>query len=480
MNNSRFFFVILTIGAAIGIGNIFIYPYFQFNFSAAFFIPYLIALVVLGIPLLVLEFSIGQHFNKNVVDLFASVRKWFSSIGWLMVINSFILMSIYAVVLAWHIIYFLVSFGLQWKNDAKNYFFNNLLQASDGFRNFLQFSLPLFIALIIAWLIIFFFIRKGYESVKKCFLATLPIAAVLLLLFLLYTLSLENALNGVYSLLEVNFSDLMSINLWFSAFSIAVLSLGISFGIMSVFARKSEKGFVIGNSFIVAIFEFITSIAFAFILFSIFGFLSLSQNIGFDNLVFSDYGSLLVILTQALPFFYKPTLLSMMFFGFLGLFFVLGASALAYSIVHVIVHKFNAKHVHASILVAGFGFLFGLLFIISPGFYIMNIAVHFIYYNILIALLLEILAIGWFSNSEKIIGHINQYSKIKMGRVIIFMIKYIAPLILLLLLAFQLRTDLFAAYNSYPLWAILIFGLGIVALPLIVSFLLPQKIFDRR
>ena len=480
MNNSRFFFVILAIGAALGIGNIFIYPYFSFNFSGIFFIPYLIALVALGVPLLVLEFSIGQYFSKNVVDLFASVRKWFSSIGWLMVINSFIITSIYAVVIAWHIIYVFVSFGLQWKNSPKNYFFNNVLQASDGFRNFFQLSLPLFIALILAWLIIFLYIRRGYESMKKWFLFTLPLAAILLLLFLFYTLSLEKALNGIYSLLALNFSDLMSIDLWFSAFSIAVLSLGVSFGMMIIFASKSGKGFVVGNSFIVVIFELLVGIAFAFILFSIFGFLSFVQNTGFDNLVFSDYGSLLVILTQALPFFYKPTLLSLLFFVFLGIFFVLGASALAYSIVHVLVHKFNAKHAHASILVAGFGFLSGLLFVIRPGFYIMNIMVHFIYYNIIIALLLEVLAIGWFFNSEKIIWHINQYSKIKIGRVVIFMIRYITPLILLLVLVLRLKTDLFVVYNNYPLWIILTFGVGIVVVPLVVAFLLPQRILDRR
>ena len=98
-NNSRFYFVLLSVSAAIGIGNILLYPYFSFKLTGLFFIPYLIALLVLGTPLLMLEFSIGQHFNKNIVDLFASVRKWFSSIGWLMVFNAFIVMSFYSVML---------------------------------------------------------------------------------------------------------------------------------------------------------------------------------------------------------------------------------------------------------------------------------------------------------------------------------------------------------------------------------------------
>src|SRR3989344_1745494 len=167
MNNSRFFFVIISVGAALGIGNLFIYPYFSFNFSGTFFIPYLIALIVLGFPLLVLEFSIGQHFNKNVVDLFASVRKWFSSIGWLMIFNAFIMMSYYAVALSWHIIYLFTSFGLQWKNNAGLYFFSNVIQVSKGFSGFTQFSLPVFIALIAAWIVIFFYIKEGFERMKR-------------------------------------------------------------------------------------------------------------------------------------------------------------------------------------------------------------------------------------------------------------------------------------------------------------------------
>ena len=99
-NNSRFFFVLLGVGAALGIGSVWLYPYLSFRLTGLFFIPYFIALIVLGMPLLMLEFSIGQHFNRNVVDLFASVRKWFSSIGWLMIFNAFIMMSYYAVALS--------------------------------------------------------------------------------------------------------------------------------------------------------------------------------------------------------------------------------------------------------------------------------------------------------------------------------------------------------------------------------------------
>ncbi|MBI2652371.1 hypothetical protein HYX00_02795 [Candidatus Woesearchaeota archaeon] len=478
-NNSRLFFVLFSLAAAIGISNIWLYPYFSYKFTGWFFIPYLIALFVLGVPLLMLEFSISQYFNKNVVDLFSSIRKWFSGIGWFMIFNAFVVMGFYAVVLSWHIIYLFVSFGLQWKNDAKGYFFNNALQVSDGFRNFTQFSLPVFIALILAWVLIFFYIKNGFESMKKAFLVTFPIFIILMFLFLLYSLTFDNALAGVYSFLKPSFKGLLDLNVWINSFSLTVLSLGLSLGVMHAIARKN-KGFIVGASSIVVIFEILISIAIGFIVFSTLGFLSLTQGISLDKLVFSDFDSAFTILVQALPFFYKPTLLSILFFIFLSIFFIFGASALAYSISHVFVHKFKTKHINAAIIVAGFGFLFGLLFIIKPGFYIMDIVGHFVYYNILIAVLLEVIAVGWFFEAEKISDYINQYSILKMGMLWRFIVRYLIPLIVLSLLFVQLKSDFLLNYNNYPRIYVLIFGVGTVVIPLIAAFLMPQKLLDRR
>ena len=478
-NNSRFFFVLLSVSAVIGLGSIWLYPYSSFKLGGLFFIPYLIALILLGVPLLILEFSIGQYFNKNVVDLFASIRKWFSSIGWLMIFNAFIVMSYYAVALSWHIIYLFTSFGLQWKNGAELYFFGNVIQVSKGFNGFTQFSLPVFIALITAWVVIFFYIKKGFESMKKGFLMTFPVFIILMLFFLLYSLTLDNALNGVYSFLKPRFGSLFNSEIWIASFSLAVASLGLSFGVMHAFARKC-KGFAAENSMIIAVFELMAGFITGFIMFAILGFLSVKSGIGVDKLASHDISFSFTVLPQALPFFYKPTLLSILFFMLLSIFFIFGAASLAYSISHVLVHKFKTKHRNAAVFVSGFGFLLGLLFIIKPGFYIMDIASHFVYYNILIAILLETVAIGWFFESEKISSYINQNSILKVGALWGFLIRYLIPLILALLLFFQIKSDISANYNNYPLGALLVFGVSIVIVPIIIAFLMPRRILDRR
>jgi neurotransmitter:Na+ symporter, NSS family len=478
-NNSRFFFVLLAVGSAIGIGNIFLYPYFKFNFSIMFFIPYVLALVLVGIPLLMMEFSSGQYFGRNVVDMFASIRKWFSGIGWLMIINSFIFMGAFAVALSWHIIYVLVSFGLQWKDNPRTYFFKNVLQSSNGFENFAGLSLPVLIALIIAWVIVFFCIKNGRESIKKSFIFIVPAGLALLMLFFLYSLSLDNAISGVYSFIKADFSELLSLNLWISAFSLAVLSLGVAFGIMHSLGDKTKKRFVISNSFIVILSKTAIAMAFALMMFAIFGFLK-GKGLIAETFDLSNYGDIIITFSQALPFFFKPTILSIMFFTLLSLFLLLAVCALAYSAANVVAHKFNTTRLNASILACSAGFMIGLVFIIKPGFYIMDIAVHFVFYNIMAALLLETLALGWFFNSEKLSSFIDRHSSLKLGGLWRFFIRYIIPPVLIALIAFQLQADIFSRYHGYPPWAILSIGWGIVAIPLIISFLMPHRILDRR
>ena len=479
-NNSRFFFVALSISAALGLGDVWLFPYLSNKNSGLFVIPYLVALIVAGVPLLLLEFSIGQYFNKNVIDLFSSIKKWFSGIGWLMIINAFIVMSFSAVVLSWYIVYFFVSFGLQWKGDANAYFFNNVIQISNGFRNFSRLSLPLFIGLIIAWVLIFVFIKNGYESIRKWFPATLLLFVVLMLFFFVRFLNLNNALTGIYAFIKPNLKSLYDFRTWKSAFSLAILTLGLSFGIMPAIARKGNKGFMFGNSLLIIAFKLLTGIAMGFILFAILGFMSAEKTVSLDRLVFTGYSPVFTVLAQSLPLFPNPTLLSLMFFIFLGIIFMLGVSSLAYSILHVIVHKFNTKHRNAAILISGFGFLGGLLFIIRPGFYILDIVSHFVYYNIIIAILLEVLAVGWFFDSEKISDYINHYSVLKIGEAWRFAIRYIIPPILLLLLFIQIKSDIALNYKNFQWYYLLVFGIGTAVIPVIVAFLLPQKLLDRK
>ena len=73
---TRLTFLFAAVTSAIGLGNVWRFPYLTYKYGGgAFLLPYLIALIVAGIPLLILEFALGQKLQKGAVDAFASIKE---------------------------------------------------------------------------------------------------------------------------------------------------------------------------------------------------------------------------------------------------------------------------------------------------------------------------------------------------------------------------------------------------------------------
>ena len=163
---SRTAFIYAAIGSAVGLGNIWRYPFLAEKFGGgAFLIPFLIALFVAGIPLLILEFALGQKIQKGAVDSLASIKKKLSGLGWWALFTAFIVISYYVVIMAWSLIYLSVSFGTQWSEDPETYFFSNVLQLSESVDSIGGIVPAIFIALLICW--IFIYHHTSFLTVQK-------------------------------------------------------------------------------------------------------------------------------------------------------------------------------------------------------------------------------------------------------------------------------------------------------------------------
>jgi NSS family neurotransmitter:Na+ symporter len=100
--SSRAGFVLASIGAAVGIGNIWRFPYMVgTNGGGAFLIPYLIAVAFLGLPLMIAELALGRHFGTSVVPAFAAMGKRVRCLGLVLVFILTMILAYYLVVTGW-------------------------------------------------------------------------------------------------------------------------------------------------------------------------------------------------------------------------------------------------------------------------------------------------------------------------------------------------------------------------------------------
>lgn len=136
--NKQVAFYFAAIGAAVGFGNVWRFPALAASYGGgAFFIPYLMALFLIGIPLLILEVSLGQYYQTGDVGVFGSFHRRWRGVGVSSVSCAYMVVTYYSVLIAWVIRAFFDSFGSSdpWAEegttggDAAGYFINSIIGA---------------------------------------------------------------------------------------------------------------------------------------------------------------------------------------------------------------------------------------------------------------------------------------------------------------------------------------------------------------
>ncbi len=152
--SKEIYFVLAAVGAAVGLGNLWRFPYMAYeNGGGAFFIPYIICLLFVGFPLIFLETFLGKWGKGSVANAFYKTNKTWTWIGWWALINSLVIVFYYAVVLSFAVQYVVYSFTEQWGQDSSSFFVNNILHLSDNPFDFGNFNFVTVIALLFVWII---------------------------------------------------------------------------------------------------------------------------------------------------------------------------------------------------------------------------------------------------------------------------------------------------------------------------------------
>lgn len=472
--DSRLVFILAAVGSAIGLGNVWRFPYLTYEFGGgAFLIPYLIALFVLGIPLLILEFGLGQKFQKGAIGSFKAIDKRLGSIGFIAVAAGFIVITYYAVVMAWSLVYLLGSFQdpLPWSSGSSEFFFGNVLQITDSVGDFGSVSVGLIIALLVVWVSIFFCVFKGVRSVGKVVLITMPLPALLLLILLVRALTLEGAMQGISFYVTPDFNALLDPEVWLAAATQIFFTLSVAFGIMIAYASYNKKHQSITKSaFIVALINSGFSLIAGFVVFGVLGHMAAVQNVPIDEVVKSGPSLAFVVFPEAISLLPLASFFSVLFFLMLFTLGIDSAFSLVEAVNTVVSDKFRkmAAHVVAFIVCVA-GFVAGLIFAAGSGLYFLDIVDHFVTnYSLAIVGIMSCIAVGWMYGADNMREFINSVSEMKLGVWWNHAIRWVIPLSLGTLFLIQLYRDIITPYEGYPAWALSV-GWLTVLIPLAIG-----------
>ena len=160
--SSRTGFILAAVGSAIGLGNIWRFPYMVYeNGGGAFLIPYFVAMLAAGIPFIILEFGLGHRFRGSAPKIFASISRRMEWLGWWQVLVAAVISTYYVVVISWAVNYFLLSFSLGWGDAPKDFFFGSFLGLTDSPLTMGGVNLPVFWGVVGAWLVTYVAVFTG-------------------------------------------------------------------------------------------------------------------------------------------------------------------------------------------------------------------------------------------------------------------------------------------------------------------------------
>lgn len=253
--SSKTVFILAAIGSAVGLGNVWRFPYLAGKYGGgAFLMPYLVALLVVGIPLLMLEFAIGQKMQQGAIGAFKKMHPRFQGFGLAAVISGFIIIAYYAVVMAWTLIYFLAAFRVSWSENAEQYFFESVLHLSEGISTVGAINFPILLALAAVWMMIYFCIWRGPQSAGQVVLWTVPLPIILLGVLFIRAVTLPGFLDGWQVYLIPDWQVLLKPEVWSAAFSQIFFTLSLAFGTMLTYASyKAPDSEIVQDTWITAL-----------------------------------------------------------------------------------------------------------------------------------------------------------------------------------------------------------------------------------
>ena len=225
---SNLSFILAMIGSAVGLGNIWRYPYVLYsNGGGAFYIPYIVAILLMGMPFLILEYGVGFSFKESFSKIMKTINTKFEIVAWILILFVFIVVIYYMVILSWDLVYLLSSFTFNWGTDTAAYFVEQV-GGSSNLSNASFLLIPTTVGVLVLWVVLWFISHKSVDKgIGKVSKILIPVLFAIMGFIIVYALTLPGAGIGIDTLLSPDWGMLLDINIWLAAFAQIIFSLSM-------------------------------------------------------------------------------------------------------------------------------------------------------------------------------------------------------------------------------------------------------------
>ncbi|MCC2249491.1 sodium-dependent transporter [Virgibacillus sp. AGTR] len=447
-------FIMAAVGSAVGLGNIWRFPAVAYeNGGGAFFIPYLFALLTAGIPILIMEFTMGHKYRGSAPLTYKRINKKTEFIGWWAVLVSFVISTYYSVIIAWAISYSVFSINLSWGADTEGFLMNDFLHRTVEPGQIGSLVPGVLIPLIIVWVVVlgilFKGVKRGIEIANRIFI---PALVIIFLIIVIRAITLDGAMDGLQTFFSPDFSKILDGEVWVAAYGQIFFSLSIAFAIMITYSSYlPKKSDITNNAFITGFgnssFELLAGIG----VFSALGFMAAQSGVEVEEVVSGGVGLAFVVFPAIINEFPGLNgLFGFLFFASLVLAGLTSLMSITETYVAGLTDKFKISRSKAVLFGGGIAAIISLLFATQGGLFFLDAADYFInQFGVALIGLVEVVLIAWILRKVKDLKtHANAISDIRLGWWWSISLNVITPLVLGYMMFDLFRLNLMKQFDT--------------------------------
>ncbi len=439
--SSKIGFVLAAAGSAVGLGNIWRFPYLAAQYGGGIFLlVYLILAVTFGFSLMVTEIAIGRKTGKSVMGAYSALNSKFAPLGWVAALVPVIIFPYYCVIGGWVLKYLTVFITGQGSAAAAS-----TVQVVDGvektvtyFADFtghaLQPTIFFFIYMALTAIVVMLGVEKGIEKFSKFLM---PLLIVISIGIAVYSITLDGAMDGLIYYIKPDFKN-FSLKTVIAAMGQLFYSMSLAMGIMVTYGSYMRKDDSIeGSVRHIEIFD--TAIAFLagmMIIPAVFAFSG-----GDKSALNQGPGLMFVTLPKVFDSFEGGHIVGAIFFVLVALAALTSSVSLMETIVHIVMEKAKVKRIPACLIVFGGAFIIGMLSVLGYSSWkdVLVFGKQFLdFFDFVsnsvimpIVALLTCILIGYVVKTKTVESEVEINGKFKSKLLYRIMVKYVCPVFMI-------------------------------------------------